>query len=337
MLGAADRATFTGWPLSLTGAVLGRRLAGERALPIEPGGDLVWPFARHAPPRCDPRRQRQRQDRDLDARSPMRLPARARPRSSTSTPRATARPPALLRADGRGGPPRPGLSQRTLRRLARRLARRRQSAARGDPVRRGRSRGLLPRHREDGPAAGLQSPRRTASLERGAAGTTRLRAAAGRARPEQRGALAAPRQGRSGAVALPGLLRPARRFVGRRAGPSRTPTPPTSCSTRLPLARTPRARPACSSPTSPTTSRRASRASSPACSSPTSSPRSPTPRMWRSRSSRPAASTPRSCSCLRRPSGMGPQHAARPHPRLGRDGDRPRAERARMRSPSWAG
>jgi hypothetical protein len=33
------------------GAILGRRLAGERALPIGPGGDLVWPFAdmcRHA-------------------------------------------------------------------------------------------------------------------------------------------------------------------------------------------------------------------------------------------------------------------------------------------------
>lgn len=38
-------------PLAADGAVLGRRLAGERVLPIGAGGDLIWPFAdmrRHA-------------------------------------------------------------------------------------------------------------------------------------------------------------------------------------------------------------------------------------------------------------------------------------------------
>jgi hypothetical protein len=51
MLGRRRSSARLGPPVTPAGAVLGRRLAGERVLPIGPGASLVWPFAdmrRHA-------------------------------------------------------------------------------------------------------------------------------------------------------------------------------------------------------------------------------------------------------------------------------------------------
>ena len=102
-----------------------RRRAGAAAEWAEPALAL----RADAPPRGDPRRLRHRQDRDLDAN---RLRAGHQDRCPGLLPRRQGRSRrrgALQRVDARGRTAGPGLPERALRRLARRLARDRQSPA----------------------------------------------------------------------------------------------------------------------------------------------------------------------------------------------------------------
>ena len=221
--GAGGRAMLRGrrqpvpCPPPPEGVVLGRRLAGERALPLS-GPNLALALRADAPPRGDPRRLRHRQDRDLDADRPRAGHQEPMPRSSTSTRRAIAsaaeRFCALMRSAGRRVrvfPNEPFDAWRgDWRGIANRLLEVIEFAPEGPAAYYrdiAKTALQLACNHPDGP------PRSSAELLDAA----RLRAAAKRPRAElARCSRFAARQGQSGAAALPGLLRPARRRARRR-------------------------------------------------------------------------------------------------------------------------